>query len=191
MSFGTRAKVKKCKKTNITLKGERIKLVRSYKYLGVLLDSTLNYNIHISSVLKGVRHKLYMLGKIKRYLNVDVAVQIYKSMILPFLDYADVIFHKANATDLSKLQRLQNRCLRLCLGYNRFIETEVVHREARVPFLKDRRKAHVLNFMYIRKEKRPDLLKVRLRWLGAVLHCPCKLLVFLSSIDIPISITYH
>ena len=161
MSFGSRAKVKKCKRANITLKGERLKLVPTYKYLGVLLDSTLSYKSHISSVLRNVQHKVSMLSKVKRYLTTDVAVQIYKSMLLPYFDYADVIFNKANATDLDKLQRLQNRCLRLCLGHNRFYGTDEAHAEASVPFLKNRRKAHVLNFMYIRKDTKPNLLNRR------------------------------
>ena len=67
MSFGTR---KKCKKANVTLKGQKLQLVPTYKYLGVLLDSTLSYTNHTSTVLKCVHHKLYMLGRIKRYLKV-------------------------------------------------------------------------------------------------------------------------
>ena len=39
--------------------------------------------------------------------------------------------------------------------------TERAHIEAGVPFLRDRREAHVLNFMYMRKTKRPGLLNVR------------------------------
>ena len=76
------------------------------------------------------------------------------SMILPYLDYADSIFHKANTSDLDKLQRLQNRCLKICANKDRRFSTDQGHRLASVPFLKDRRRAHVLNFMYKRKGKR-------------------------------------
>ena len=53
-----------------------------------------------------------------------MALQIYKSMILPFLDYADVIFDKAYSKDLDKLQRLQNRCLKICSGRARVFSTK-------------------------------------------------------------------
>ena len=161
MAFGSRSKVKKCKNTNVRLKNVRLKLVPSYKYLGFNLDPTLSYKTHIASVIGCVQHKLYMLSKIKRYLNTEVAILLYKSMLLPYLDYADVIFSNANTTELDKLQRLQNRCLRLCLGQQRLYSTDRAHKEAGVNFLQDRRRAHVLNFMYLRKSNRPELLNNR------------------------------
>ena len=90
----------------------------------------------------------------KRYLTDKVALQIYKSMLLPYFDYADVILCKANMKDLDKLQTLQNKCLKICMGKDRRFNTERVHKLAKVPFLSDRRNAHLLNFMYGRKGNR-------------------------------------
>ena len=160
MVFGTRAKVKKAKNIQVFLNGIRLQKVPTFKYLGMVLDPTLNFNHHVSFVIRTVLHKMTLLAKVKKYLNNDVALQIYKSMILPYLDYADVIFAGSNSGDLAKLQRLQSRCLRICLGHDRFFSTDRAHKHANVPFLKDRRKAHTLNFMYIR-QSRKELLNVR------------------------------
>ena len=111
MVFGSRSKVKSARNVMVKLNGVRLQKVPTYKYLGMILDPTLNYNHHISYVIRTVLYKLTLLGKLKRYMNDDVALQIYKSMILPYLDYADVIFHNSNSGDLAKLQRLQNKCL--------------------------------------------------------------------------------
>ena len=52
---------------------------------------------------------------------------------------------------------------------NAYIER--VHKNAKVPFLKDRRKVHVLNFMYIRKS-RPELMNLReIRTRAHDAHC--------------------
>ena len=161
MAFGSRSKVKKCSKVRIKLNGERIKLVPSYKYLGVTLDPTLSYSQHIAGVIRTVHHKMQLLARLKKYLINDVALNIYKSMLLPYLDYADVIFCKANTSELDKLQKLQNRCLRICMGHQRDYSTNRVHREAKVPFLKERRRAHTLNFMFKRKSQYPNLLNNR------------------------------
>ena len=161
MAFGSRSKIKKCNKAHIRLNGERLKLTPSFKYLGITLDSTLNFGQHVSSIVRMVHHKISLLGRIKKYLKNDVALKIYKSSILPYLDYADPIFHNARAADLDKLQRLQNRCLRVCLGHNRDFSTNRAHKDSGTPFLKDRRKAHTLNFMYVRKDKKPSLLNKR------------------------------
>ena len=160
MVFGSRSRVKKAKHVKIVVNGEPLQLVPSFKYLGLILDSTLNYNQHIASVIRTVLHKTSLLSKVKRYLRDDVALQIYKSMILPYLDYADAIFHKANTTDLDKLQRLQNRCLKICANRNMRFSTDQAHKMALVPFLVDRRTSHVLNFMYKRQGRR-DLLNTR------------------------------
>ena len=152
MAFGTRQKVKKTTDVNIEVGGERLKVVPSYKYLGIILDSTLNYSQHINAVINAVLHKLTLLAKMKRYLHDDVAVKIYKSMLLPYLDYADVIYAKANSNDISKLQKLQNKCLKLCLGKDNRFNTNRLHTLSNVPLLEDRRSAHTLNFIY-KKEK--------------------------------------
>ena len=154
MAFATRSKVKKCKGVDVRIGNEKLKLVPSYKYLGLTLDSTLNYNCHIAQVIKLVCHKLTLLAKLKKYLRRENALLIYKSMILPYIDYADVILCEANKKDLDKLQKLQNKCLKICLEKNRRFNTGKSHRLAKVPFLNDRRAAHVRNFMYKRKDNR-------------------------------------
>ena len=104
-----------------------------------------------------------LLAKMKRYLKKDVALLIYKTMLLPYLDYADVIFNNSNSGDLQKLQKLQNRCLRICLGFDARFNTDRAHKLASTPFLSDRRKAHVCNFMYVRKSRTNLLNNMEIR----------------------------
>ena len=81
-------------------------------------------------------------------------------MLLPYFDYGDVIFSKANERDLGKLHTLQNKCLKICIGENKRFSTDLAHKQTKVPFLRDRRNAHLLNFMYQRKSDR-SLLNTR------------------------------
>ena len=158
--FGSRSSIKEAKNVQIYMQGVALQQVPTFKYLGLILNPTMNFNSHLDSVIRTVTHKMTLLAKLKRYLTNNVAIQIYKSMILPYLDYADVNFHKTNITCLDKLQRLQNRCLRICSGRARRYSTDRAHKQAGVPFLKDRCRAHVLNFMYGRKAN-PDLVNNR------------------------------
>ena len=123
MVFASRSKVKKSKNIDIKVDGEKLKMVPSFKYLGMTLDSTLNSNLHIAQIIKCVCHKMTLLAKLKRYLNESTALVIYKSMLLPYLDYGDIIFCNSNKKDLDKLQRLQNKCLRICMGKDRLFHT--------------------------------------------------------------------
>ena len=71
-------------------------------------------------------------------------------MILPYFDYGDVIYNSASQESLDKLQRLQNRCLKICKNLNVRHDTKDLHRITKMPMLTDRRKAHVNNFMFAR-----------------------------------------
>ena len=51
-----------------------------------------------------------------------------------------------------KLQKQQNRALCICLHKDKRCKTNPLHVESKVALLEDRRHAHLLNFMYKRKE---------------------------------------
>ena len=87
-----------------------------YKYLGIYLDSHLNFNKHIDYVRKITSHKIFTLSKIRRFIDEYTATHIYKTMISPIFDYGDVIYEGGNKGRLDKLQRIQNRGLRIFLG---------------------------------------------------------------------------
>ena len=69
-------------------------------------------------------------------------------MILPYIDYADIVYDKANCTELEKLQRMQNRCIKTCLCADKRTSTDLIHSIAKTPKLEFRRKVHLPNFMY-------------------------------------------
>ena len=59
-------------------------------------------------------------------------------MILPYFDYGDVIYNSANKDGLDKLQRLQNRCLKICKNVNIRFNTEELHNLTKMPMLQVR-----------------------------------------------------
>ena len=152
VNFGTRHYVKKAKDVKVTLSNAELQVVPTYKYLGVTLDSTLSLQTHLKNVTNTVIHKLSILCKVRRYLTEKAAISVYKSMILPYFDYCDIIYDASNKGQLDRLQRLQNKCLKVCMRLERRHETENVHVRAHLPRLGVRREAHLCNFMFKRKE---------------------------------------
>ena len=71
-------------------------------------------------------------------------------MVLPYFDYGDVVYGNASQDGLDRLQRLQNKCLKICMGFNKRHGTANLHSVTKTPQLKDRRLAHMNNFMYSR-----------------------------------------
>ena len=61
--------LKKYDNPRIQLNGSILENVKEYKYLGITLDSTLNFNKHINNILKIVSHKLWLLSKVRQFIT--------------------------------------------------------------------------------------------------------------------------
>ena len=150
MVFGTRQMVKSAKNAILSISDTPLQIVPTYKYLGITLDSTLSFNYHVKTVANMVSYKAVLLGKMRKFLNEEVSLKIYKNMIVPYFDYGDVIYGGVNQEGLEKLQRLQNKCLKICKGFHNRYGTKDLHTVTKMPMLCKRRAAHVNNFMFCR-----------------------------------------
>ena len=143
--------LKKLDKPKFKLDGSILGNVDHYKYLGVILDSTLNFTKHINNIIKTVSHKLNLLSKTRQLITQAASVRIYNSMILPYMDYGDVVYQAATSDLLCKLQRLQNRDLRIITRYDdNYQNTTAIHQSLRILPLSRRRYVHTNNFAYKR-----------------------------------------
>ena len=101
--FGTRYMLKKFSNPKIELEGMVLENVGHYKYLGINLDSTLNFNKHMNCLLKTVSHKLFLLSKIRKFITKAAALRIYNVMVLlPYIDYGDIVYAGATTNSLNK-----------------------------------------------------------------------------------------
>ena len=91
---------------------------------------------------------MYLLSKVRPYINVTTSTILYKSIILPYIDYGDIIYEATNTANLMKLQRLQNQCLRICARSRDHIPTTELHCRYKVGILESRRQAHLNNYMF-------------------------------------------
>ena len=81
-------------------------------------------------------------------------------MILPYMEYGDVFMSGANQVDLDKLQRLQNRGLRICLQSETRTTVYDLHKHSKLQKLEHRRVAHLRNLIFKKTLKAPELQAV-------------------------------
>ena len=136
----------------LELDGEVLHKVSSYKYLGVTLDPLGNFELFVRNQLKTISYRIYQLSKLSHYLSKDALIKLYKSYILPIIDYGDVLYANTSVALLNKLQRAQNRCLKVCLKVNMRTPTEEIHGLTNTPILHYRRETHQRNFAYKRAQ---------------------------------------
>ena len=172
MIYGMRAQLKKIQYHRLMIGDEIIEKVQSFKYLGMILDPVLSFNKHIDSIRSIYAHKLLLYNKICFYLDTPKMLDLYKSHVLPYVDYGDVLYAGANKGKLDKLQRLQNQALRVALNVNMRFPVILLHQQAKISNLEVRRQAHLRNFMFKQKSN-VDLINsrnVRTRAHDAILY---------------------
>ena len=110
MVYGSKNKLNQVHDIPFYMNNEIIESVGQFKYLGLVLDLELNFEAHISYTYRKACGKLNMLRKTRLCMNKNTACQMYKSLILPQLDYCDVVYMAATKTALKDLQKIQNIC---------------------------------------------------------------------------------
>ena len=123
--------------------------VDSYKYLGTIIDSTLNANLQLAKLNQLVAMKMTTFRRIRYFISEKTAIMLYKALILPIIDYNDIIYSLLTKQQLDKLQRTQNHALRTVFR-GKILSVAQMHDQAKVNYLSERRNLHLLNLMYDR-----------------------------------------
>ena len=128
-----------------------VKYVDSHSYLGIILDSTMSFTPLMKSVKKRVSNKVFMLRKIRRYLNFEASISVYKQTILPIIDYSGFLLLTCTSSDLDELQVIQNDVLRICTmsKLSDRISRIELHKICKIIGLKQRMQKQLLWLMYI------------------------------------------
>ena len=89
MLFGTskRLSLFHDRQVNLSVNGSSINTTTCYKYLGVHLDPTLNFETHFHKIYKKAAGRVNLLRRIRSNIDTFSAQRIYQSMIMPILTY--------------------------------------------------------------------------------------------------------
>ena len=102
MLLGSKHKIRKTRYHLLQIDNVPIDYVLSYKYLGITIDQSLNFNLHMNQLVKTISYKISFLQKIRTYITCKAAIQIFKSMVLPYFDYGDIIYQGTSTKHLNK-----------------------------------------------------------------------------------------
>ena len=92
---------------------------KEVKSLGVILDSKLSWNSHVTTIERKVNRVLYTLRFMRHCTTETLHTRLIQALINPLLDYCNVAYLDANNILKAKLQRLSNSGLRYIFGVRR------------------------------------------------------------------------
>jgi len=135
-----------------------LRYVRCHKLLGLVFDAPrLQWGPHISMLCTDVLRRIDLLKHLASPnwgANSSFLRQFYRSFIRAKIDYGSMVYRTASSSQLSKLDVLQNSCLRLVLGARRTSPVLSLQAEAHLPPLCIRRRYLAARF-YIKLLHRP------------------------------------
>ncbi len=98
----------------VMLNDSEIENAYEFEYLGVILDQKLIFSGHVEYLKGKAIGRLKMLGKTCKFVDGNTSLLLYKTLMAPVFDYADVVYDCLNSRDSHTLQRLQNSAFAYC-----------------------------------------------------------------------------
>lgn len=135
-------------KMDILINNKPLEQITEYKYLGYRLDERLDFKPLLQETIKSVRHKIYLFNKVRSCITQKTAPIIYKSKILPYIDYGDVLYNEVDQTQTKKLQTLQNRAIRIAHRLSNRTNVDEKHITHKLLHVENRRIVHLLTYMH-------------------------------------------
>ena len=100
--------------------GKEIVPVSSAKDLGVILDSNLTYDHHISQLSSSCMAKLCQINRVKDSFDVDTLHMIISTLVLSKLYYCSSVWSNTSSVNIKKLQAVQNFACRIITNTKKF-----------------------------------------------------------------------
>ena len=122
MLFGTSQRLSSTKDPNnfeIKVCDDVVERVQVFKYLGVYIDTNLNWHTHVEIFSKKISSKIGILRRLKSFLTIYLSKTMFNASVLPHFTYCDIIWASSDETNISRLQKLQNTCARVIFNENR------------------------------------------------------------------------
>ncbi|GFW35121.1 RNA-directed DNA polymerase from mobile element jockey [Trichonephila clavipes] len=105
----------------LTLFEDNIQWVSVVRYLGLHINSHLTYKKHIDYLSE----KFW--GRIHLAISLENKVILYKQVLRPIITYASPVFGAAAATDMKKIQVIENKILHLITNAPWYVKNDVIH----------------------------------------------------------------
>ena len=125
----------------LKLYGERLKIYSQVKFLGITFNSKFTFQKHFEEILGSCNtryHRIRLLVNKKWGPSPSTVLLIYKQCVRPIFEYGSLSTITTPDIIISKIQRLQNKFIRLALRLPKYISVKLLHDSSGLPYMKDR-----------------------------------------------------
>ena len=137
-----------------------IKRVQMVQYLGLIVDENLYWNAHVDYVCMSLVKFFGIFNHVKHFVSKRIARQLYFSFIYSRIYYGIEVYGSCADEQLSKLQVMQNKLLKLLLKLDYRTSTSLLHYNMILLKIADIHTVNILSFVNeCRAGRNPDIFK--------------------------------
>ncbi|KAK6755577.1 hypothetical protein RB195_014133 [Necator americanus] len=96
-----------------SMNGVTLNTCKSVRDLGIFVDDNLNFSEHIDHVVRKAYSSLFRLFRIAHTINPTILTRLYKSFVLPHLEYGSHIWSPSKKKHIAKLEKVQDTSTRM------------------------------------------------------------------------------
>lgn len=105
---------------NIKINDIPVPITEEAKNLGLIVDTSLRFDKHISNCIKRAIARLKVLYSSRHILNTNLKIILCDSLVLSIFNYCDTVYGPClTAANSARIQKIQNYCLRFIYGIRR------------------------------------------------------------------------
>ena len=120
----------------------------SVKYLGLFFHRSLSWHHHILYLYNKAISRLNALRKITNLIPRFALYTLYRSCILPLLDYGDILYDNCSHSDTQLLESVQTTAAKIILGCFKTTSHKKILNDLNLFPLSKRRDIHVLSMFH-------------------------------------------
>ena len=141
--FTTQPKLNVLEDLKLFIDGVPIERVHCMKYIGLMLDKVLSFIKHVDYLHSKVSAILSLLERSRKCLDCETSLTLYKSLVLLYFDFGDMVYSATMQNKLDHLQKLQNSACRIIFLLNRDASICQMHSTLNILYLPDQRFLHL------------------------------------------------
>src|SRR6218665_2595412 len=123
-------------------------MVSTTKFLGIYLDRYLPWNYYIDQIASKVAKTVGILSRISYLLPSSIRINLYYTMIHPYLAYCNLVWASNYQTRLKRLTVLQNRTSRVFIGCFNVSCSDSLYKQLRILKIGQITALQINEFMY-------------------------------------------
>lgn len=98
----------------------QIERVQKIKYLGVIIDYRLQFKEHGEYIISKISRGVNYLSRCAPYLSKWSRLAVFNTIVFPHFTFCSTILYLLNKGEIERLQKLQNRAMRVILSCSRY-----------------------------------------------------------------------